>query len=52
MKKIYIEPKTVMVNVAIENLLQATSRSLQVNGSQSNESALGRRGDFFDDDED
>ena len=54
MKKIYCEPKTKVVNVTIENLLQSASQKFQVSGSQSNENALSRGGDSswdFDDEE-
>lgn len=51
MKKIYCKPMTMVVNVTVENLMQSTSRTLGVSGTQSNESALGRGSSWDDDDE-
>ena len=54
MKKIYCEPKTVIVNITINNLMQAASGEVvvPVEGEQSNEEALGRRRSVWDDEDD
>ena len=50
MKK-YIIPTTEVFVVIADELLQAASQNATISGSQSNESALARRG-WFDDEED
>ena len=51
MKKEYVIPQTIVMNVEIQNLLEASDPSLQYGGSASKNGEVMSRGSSWEDDE-